>query len=60
MNQQAITVAGANIHEMHPTKGKAITEEDMLLDIKRLMLATEMAEIGAKGSNTISQVLRMC
>ena len=53
-------MAGANIHEMHPTKGKAITEEDMLLDIKRLMLATEMAEIGAKGSNTISQVLRMC
>ena len=38
MNGQPITVAGANVHEMHPLRGKAITEEDMLLDIKKLML----------------------
>ena len=38
VNGQPITVAGANVHEMHPLRGKAITEEDMLLDIKRLML----------------------
>ena len=38
VNGQPITVAGANVHEMHPQRGKAITEEDMLLDIKRLML----------------------
>eukprot|EP00438_Fugacium_kawagutii_P029014 Skav204728 [mRNA] locus=scaffold1549:245683:249651:+ [translate_table: standard] len=36
VNGQAITVAGANVHEMHPTRGKALTEEDMLIDIKRL------------------------
>jgi hypothetical protein len=38
VNGQPITVAGANVHEMHPLRGKAITEEDMLLDIKKLML----------------------
>ena len=38
VNSQPITVAGANVHEMHPTRGKAVTEEDMLVDIKRLML----------------------
>ena len=26
VNQRPITVCGANVHEMHPTKGKAITE----------------------------------
>lgn len=36
VNGQPITVAGANVHEMHPLRGKAITEEDMLLDIKKL------------------------
>ncbi|CAK8998248.1 unnamed protein product [Durusdinium trenchii] len=36
VNHQPITVAGANVHEMHPTRGKAITEEDMLIDIKKL------------------------
>ncbi|CAJ1429509.1 unnamed protein product [Effrenium voratum] len=36
VNRRPITIAGANVHEMHPTRGKAITEEDMILDIQCL------------------------
>eukprot|EP00928_Gymnodinium_smaydae_P099328 TRINITY_DN9445_c0_g2_i2.p1 TRINITY_DN9445_c0_g2~~TRINITY_DN9445_c0_g2_i2.p1 ORF type:complete len:1310 (-),score=261.96 TRINITY_DN9445_c0_g2_i2:145-4074(-) len=36
VNGRPIVVAGANVHEMHPTRGKALTEEDMLRDIQML------------------------
>lgn len=31
-----LVVAGANVHEMHPVRGKALREEDMLKDIEML------------------------
>eukprot|EP00439_Symbiodinium_sp_Y106_P078352 s153_g17.t1 len=36
VNDRPIVVAGANVHEMHPTRGKAITTDDMLKDIEML------------------------
>eukprot|EP00927_Polykrikos_kofoidii_P057925 TRINITY_DN5216_c0_g2_i1.p1 TRINITY_DN5216_c0_g2~~TRINITY_DN5216_c0_g2_i1.p1 ORF type:complete len:1231 (-),score=160.75 TRINITY_DN5216_c0_g2_i1:203-3349(-) len=36
VNGRALIIAGANVHEMHPRRGKALTEEDMLLDIQML------------------------
>ena len=38
VNGRPIVVAGANVHEMHPRRGKAINEEDMLKDIEMLSL----------------------
>ena len=65
VNSKAITVAGANVHEMHPLRGKAITEEDMLIDIKKLMLNPHVvgscgvavaAETTGKGMNSFKRV----
>ena len=42
VNDRPIVVAGANVHEMHPTRGKAITTDDMLKDIEMLLLDCTM------------------
>ena len=42
MNDRPIVVAGANVHEMHPHRGKAINAEDMLKDIELLSLVRMM------------------
>lgn len=36
INNRPIVVAGANVHEQHPTRGRALKEEDMLADLVAL------------------------
>lgn len=36
VNRRPLVIAGANVHEMHPTQGRALREEDMLADIVAL------------------------
>lgn len=36
VNGAPLVVAGANVHEMHPHRGKAIIEADMIMDIRML------------------------
>ena len=49
MNDRPIVVAGANVHEMHPTRGKAISTDDMLKDIEMLRLSCTMWDSLTKG-----------
>ncbi|CAE7285690.1 lacZ [Symbiodinium sp. CCMP2456] len=49
VNDRPIVVAGANVHEMHPTRGKAITTDDML----KVLVTTNDPASGSQQNSVI-------
>ncbi|OLP89576.1 Beta-galactosidase [Symbiodinium microadriaticum] len=49
VNDRPIVVAGANVHEMHPTRGKAISTDDML----KVLVTTDDPASGSQQNSVI-------